>query len=238
MFYFIKKYWKYILVFFCCVLLFIGTYIYNQKNEISTNNDKKMAVTKSVSKTNENDTSNKSQTVFVDVKGAVNAPGVYELEDTKRVIDAINLAGGLADNANTINLNLSKKVQDEMYIIVYTKNEIATYKKNNGSKTVSCASNECICPDSNNDACIKTSTSSSSSSTSSDNSTTEVTGKISINTATKEELMTLSGIGEAKANAIISYRQENGNFSNLEDIKNVSGIGDAVYEKIKNNITL
>lgn len=238
MIYFIRKYLKYILTFFCCTLLFVGVYVYNQKSGVSTDSEKKLSVTKKSSKREESIDSNDIKTVFVDVKGAVNAPGVYELEDTKRVIDAINLAGGLSDNANTININLSKKVQDEMYIVVYTKNEIAEYKKNNGTKEVKCASNECVCPDTNNLACIKNSGTKNSSSKSSDNFTEKTDSKVSINSASLEELMTLSGIGEAKANAIISYRQENGNFTTLEDIKNVSGIGDSVYEKIKNNITL
>ena len=73
----------------------------------------------------------------------------------------------------------------------------------------------------------------------SDNETkVEETAKISINTATKEELMKLDGIGESKAENIIKYREENGNFKTIEDIKNVSGIGDAAYEKIKDSITI
>jgi len=240
MIYFIRKYWKYILTFFCCTLLFVCVYVYNQKNEVSTDSEKKLSVTKKSIKSEESIDTNDIKTVFVDVKGAVNAPGVYELENTKRVIDAINLAGGLSDNANTININLSKKVQDEMYIIVYTKNEIAEYKKNNGTKEIKCASNECVCPDTNNSACIKSSVSSSKSiSSKTENNVSEKTNtKVSINSASLEELMTLSGIGEAKASAIISYRQENGNFNTLEDIKNVSGVGDSIFEKIKDNITL
>lgn len=233
MIYFIRKYLKYILTFICCALIFVGIYIYNGNNNVSTSSVKKLSVTKKDSATNQDS----SKTVFVDVKGAVNAPGVYELDNGKRVIDAINLAGGLSDNANTINLNLSKKLTDEMYIVVYTKNEIAEHKKNNNAKEISCASNECVCPDTNNSACIKSSSSKSSSS-SSNNSNEKTNSKVSINSASQEELMTLSGIGESKANAIISYRQENGEFKTIEDIKNVSGIGDAVYEKIKNNITL
>ena len=60
---------------------------------------------------------------------------------------------------------------------------------------------------------------------------------VNINTCTKEELLTLSGIGESKANAIISYREENGGFKTIEDLLNVSGIGNSIYEKIKNYIT-
>lgn len=231
MIYLIRKYWKYILVVFCSVLAFIGTYVYNESNNsVSTSSVKKLSVTKKKEKAKED-----IKTAFVDIKGAVNAPGVYELEKGKRVIDAINLAGGLSENANTININLSKKLTDEMYVVVYTKNEIAEYKKNNNTgKEIKCASNECVCPDVSNDACINKNMKSST--TPKEEKKTD--SKISINNASKEELMTLTGIGESKADAIISYRQEQGLFKAIEDIKNVSGIGDAVFEKIKENITL
>lgn len=230
MIYFIKKNLKYILAILMCVALFVITYIYNSNDEVNSTSNVKKSSVKKEDNTNQDST---LKTVFVDVKGAVNAPGVYELEDGKRVIDAINLAGGLSDNANTINLNLSKKLTDEMYVIVYTKNEIANYKKNNSNNNVSCASNECICPDKNNDACIKQNSNETSS-----EAKTSSSDKISINNASKEELMNLTGIGESKADAIISYRNENGSFKNIEEIKNVSGIGDSIFEKIKDNITL
>lgn len=78
------------------------------------------------------------------------------------------------------------------------------------------------------------------SNTSSNNSTAngETQSVVNINTATKAELMTLTGIGEVKAKAIIDYRNENGNFSSTEEIMNVSGIGEKIYEKIKNRITV
>ena len=230
MIYFIRKYWKYIFIFVCVTIVFVGTYVYYENNRVSTSSAKKLMVTKN------KDDENTSKTVFVDIKGAVNAPGVYELEEGKRIIDVINLAGGLSDNANTINLNLSKKLTDEMYVVVYTKNEIAEYKKNNGNTNeIICASNECVCPDTNNDACISQGGSKNSAS---NNASDGIDGKVSINTAGLDELMKLSGIGESKANAIISYRQENGSFKTIEEIKNVSGIGDAVFEKIKDDITI
>ena len=226
--YFIKKNYVYIIALSVGIISFIIMFIYSyNEDKVVTKNDLKKSITKKIVSEKED----RNNTYFVDVKGAVNTPGVYEIEEGKRIIDAINLAGGLSSNANTINLNLSKKVTDEMYIIVYTKNEIYNYKKNNDSNNITCASNECICPDSNNDACINKTTSKSI------NGDT-VTGKVSINSATKEQLMTLSGVGESKASAIISYREENGGFKELEDIKKVSGIGDALYEKIKDNITL
>lgn len=228
MIYYFKRYWKHIaLVIVILIILsisFVNYYFVQDKKEEVTIVKEENIVKK------KNDNLIISKTVFVDVKGAVNAPGVYEIDEGRRIIDAINLAGGLSDKADTININLSKKVEDEMYIIVYTKDEIYNYKNNNeqSNKKIVCASVECDCPDVSNDACIKEE----------NNSSDKIINKISINTATKEELMKLSGIGESKAEAIILYRKENGEFESLDDIKNVSGIGDNLYEKIKDDITL
>lgn len=224
MIYYLKKYWKYLLTLILVLFLFAIIGYFKEKNdEISTKSIKKLS---NVS----NKTSN-LKTLFVDVKGAVNAPGVYELEDGKRVIDAINLAGGFSDKADTINVNLSKRLTDEMFIVIYTKQEIYNYKKSNETSNINCASFECVCPDVKNDACIEKNLKA-------ENNKKEANNKVSINNATKEDLMSLTGIGESKANAIINYRNENGLFKQIEDIKNVSGIGDSVFEKIKNNITL
>lgn len=165
-----------------------------------------------------------SDTVFVDIKGAVNNPGVYELDTGSRVIDAITLAGDLREDADTSIINLSKELKDGMFIIVYTKEEISTYKdKIIPSKTIiKEIENKIICPDTSNDACI------------SDND--KQTGLININTASIEELTTLKGIGESKAKKIIEYREETP-FETIEDIKNVSGIGESAFDKIKDNIT-
>ena len=230
MIYFIKKYWKYLsCIFIFLLMIAFSCFYYLKDNKVSTPSVKKLSLTK--------EQSEKTSTVFVDVKVAVNAPGVYELDDGRRVIDAINLAGGLRDNADTININLSKKLTDEMYIVIYTKEEIYNYKKSNEeSNEVKCASFECICPDVNNNACITNNSNNEQKEDKNENQA--INGKVSINTATKEELMTLTGIGEAKADAIINYRNENGSFKQIEDIKNVSGIGDSVFEKIKDNIIL
>lgn len=224
MIYYLKKYWKYLLTLILVLFLFAIIGYFKEKNdEISTKSIKKLS---NVSKKTSN-----LKTLFVDVKGAVNAPGVYELEDGKRVIDAINLAGGFSDKADTINVNLSKRLTDEMFIVIYTKQEIYNYKKSNETSNINCASFECVCPDVKNDACIEKNLKA-------ENNKKEANNKVSINNATKEDLMSLNGIGESKANAIINYRNENGLFKQIEDIKNVSGIGDSVFEKIKNNITL
>lgn len=140
------------------------------------------------------------------------------------VIDVINEAGGLTDLADTSVINLSKKIIDEMVIIIYTKEQVANFTK--VKETEKIIQDKCNQVDENslkNDACIKTE---------------EITSKVSINNSPKEVLMTLQGIGESKANDIIKYREENGPFNSIEDIKNVPGIGDNLFAQIKEDITL
>lgn len=165
-----------------------------------------------------------SENYKVDIKGEILTPGIYTLKSNSRVIDVIEMSGGLTENADTSVINLSKKITDEMVIIIYSKSEVKDFEKTKEKeKTVQ---EKCIKKDENslkNDACITDSV--------------KTSGKVSINYATKEELMTLTGIGEAKAEDIIKYREENGPFKTIEDIKNVSGIGDSLFAKIKENIT-
>ena len=164
-----------------------------------------------------------NKTVFVDIKGAVKSPGVYEISKDSRIIDVIKKAGDLKKEADTSIINLSKKVKDEMFIIIYTKDEIKSYKDKFSSSTeiVKEIEKKIVCPDNDNDACLK-------------NSDTKI-GKVNINNASLEELSSLTGIGEGKAKKIIEYREKN-KFEKVDDIKNVSGIGDTLYEKIKDDI--
>ena len=160
--------------------------------------------------------------ILVDVKGQVNNPGVYETTVQNTVMDVINQAGGLTNKSDTSNINLSKKLEDEMVIIVYSKEEIRKMNTNQTS-----------CPNYNN-ACIDNKDEKSNLENS-DNTKSQL---VNINTADQQTLQTLNGIGETKAQAIIEYRESNGKFEKIEDIKNVSGIGDSAFEKIKNNITV
>ena len=162
--------------------------------------------------------------ISVDIKGEVIAPGMYSVKENMRVLDVINQAGGLTENADTTVINLSKKVQDEMVIIIYSKEQVKNFEET--KKLEEMVQEKCKNPDDNsitNDACITSET---------------ITTKININTATKEELMSLNGIGENKAKDIISYREKNGLFKSIEEIKNVSGIGESIYAQIKENITV
>ncbi len=167
----------------------------------------------------------------VDIKGEVINPGIYTVKEGSRVIDVIRLAGDLTEVADTSVLNLSKKVKDEMVIIVYSYDEVVNFtatKEKEEIEQEACLSQNGI----QNDACIKDSTDDTSS------SSVVISGKLSLNTATLDELMTLPGIGEAKAQAIIEYREEVGAFQNIEELKEVSGIGDAIFDQIKENITI
>ena len=185
-------------------------------------NDNKESKDNIVLNITEKITTKQTESFYVDVKGSVKKPGVYKFKKGKRVYDAIEEAGGLKKNANTSNINLAKKLTSEMVIYVYDNSEI----KNNDS--LSCNNicnievievNNCI---ENNDTNNKESSN----------------ALVNINTATIEELLTLTGIGESKAKSIIEYRSTNGSFKAIEEIKNVSGIGEALFNKIKDKITI
>jgi competence protein ComEA len=165
---------------------------------------------------------------FFDIKGEVKKTGVYSIDCNLRIMDAITLAGGLTKNGDTSVLNLSKKIEDGMVIIIYSKGEVSNYLKTLEKEE----KKQSICSSSNikNDACINNSNNTSNSSNSS-------SSLININTASLSELMTLSGIGEAKAKNIISYREKT-LFKSIEDILNVEGIGESIYVNIKKNITV
>ena len=156
---------------------------------------------------------------------------------------------------------MSKRIKDETVINVYTDKQVKSMLEKEETKVV--IKEECVCPEQEIIDCIgstivetnKDDSSTSSSTSNDDNevkenvesnsngveSETQIgnnSNKISLNKASKEELMTLNGIGEAKANAIIEYRKTNNGFKNIEEIMNVSGIGEAAFNKIKDFITL
>lgn len=195
--------------------------IYSKKETKS--NSKKTIV---LAKKEKNESKQEVQDLLkVDIKGEIINPGIYSMPISSRVIDVIEKAGGLTVNANTTVINLSKKISDEMVIIIYSNEQVNNFKKTKEQEQEIQA--QCVKPSEEsikNDACISTET-----------ITTE---KISINSASLEQLQTLSGIGESKAKDIINYRETNGLFKSIEDIKNVPGIGEALFAKIKENITL
>ena len=170
----------------------------------------------------------KSDKFKVDIKGYVKKPGVYEVTDDMNVNDLINLAGGLKKNATTKNINLSKKLFDQMVVVISNK---TTFNKTNNQiintlDNVSSIKNDAVIENNLIEGEVKEEENNISSN-----------NLININTASIDELLTLSGIGKSKADAIIEYRKEN-KFNKIEDIMNVSGIGESMFEKIKDSITV
>ena len=182
------------------------------------------------------DSVNPNLFISVDVKGYVKKPGVYQIDPklNRRVVDVIAMAGGLLKEADTSVTNLAKKLIDEMVIIIYSKEEVANFNKileEEQKETEECQKESDSCID--EDEKIDNIEDEKNNPNIEDNQTKI----ININTSTKEELMTLTGIGEAKAIAIIEYRKQTP-FKKIDDILNVKGIGESLFEEIKNRITI
>lgn len=192
-----------------------------EKNEetIEKNED----VNDSENEENNIETENK---IFVYITGEVNEPGIVKLNENSRIIDAINSAGGTTNNANISKINLAYVLKDGMKVNIPSKEDL---KNNSNFDYITMSSG-----DGKND---NTAENESSLSSKSDKSNTNKS-TVNINTATQTELETLPGIGPSTALKIINYRNENGKFSSIDEIKNVSGIGDSKFENIKKYITV
>ncbi len=148
------------------------------------------------------DVSVESSQIYVYICGAVENPGVYQVEEGSRLFEVVELAGGLREDADEASLNLAQGVSDGEQINVLTYEE-AQAQASQGVSAQGAEADD---------------------------------GLVNINTATLSELTQISGIGETRAQAIIDYREKNGAFSSIEDIKNVDGIKDGVFSKIKDYI--
>ena len=148
------------------------------------------------------------QLVTVDVKGAVKKPGVYQLQSNSRVHDALEKAGGLTDEADLKSVNQAQKLSDEAVVYVAKVGENA----------------------------VDVTTSAPASATSGTGQTKSAL--VNLNTATEADFQTISGIGQKRAQDIIAYREANGKFKSVDDLKNVSGIGAKTLEKLKEYVTV
>ena len=167
----------------------------------------------------ENIETNDSQSFVVYVAGYVNNPGVYELKEGSRIIDAIDSAGGYSKEAYENYLNLASLIADGQMIYVPSEEEIEYGSIERGVASGADGSG------------VGGVTGGNGGGNSSGSG-----ALVNINQASKEELMTLPGIGESKADKIIAYREENGRFSTPEGIMEISGIKDGLYNKIKDKI--
>ena len=209
---------RYIITTICIIIFLILSYIFYFKNKF---NKEEVIINEEIE---EKEETIDNSFIYIDIKGAVNKPGVYKIDRDSRVIDAINKADGLKEEADTSLLNLSTKLHDEMYIYVYTKEEVLNFIKVNEEQNTKI--DEC---NKTNEICIEKEIITKDDITN---------NKININKASLEELKLLPNIGESKAQAIIDYRNSVGIFNEIDDIKNVSGIGDSLFDKIKDLITV
>lgn len=146
--------------------------------------------------------------IWVYVCGEVATPGVYELQEGDRITHAIEAAGGLTEAAGQVYLNQAAHLIDGQRIYVPSKEEEQSLTEE-------------LSPTDR-----------------ADGQTAKDTGKVNLNTATKAELLSLNGIGESRAEAILAYREANGRFGNIEDLKKVDGIKEGIFQKIREQITV
>ena len=181
------------------LLILVGVGGLFSKKEESVEETEVVVTTVMAEKTEESTT--QETVIFVDIKGAVKNPGVYQMKVGDRVKDALDAAGGLTDEADSQKVNLAKRLEDQMAIVVPKVGEEA--EEIPAGETRKEATKE---------------------------------GKVNINTATVEELKTLKGVGEKKAEAIIEYRKKNGSFQTKEDLMKVRGIGKKLFESFQERI--
>lgn len=178
----------------------IETFQMSEQNEQLNNEEMAERITQSAS------------VVMVDVKGAVKHPGMYQLTDEERVMDAVILAGGYLENADTRLINHAQRLQDEMIIYIPKIGEVVEALAEGTGTTVVASTNDAASDGKD--------------------------GKVNINKADEALLTSLPGIGPTKAQAILTYRQEIGQFKKIEDLKEVSGIGEKTFEQLKDLVSV
>jgi competence protein ComEA len=175
-------------------------------NQVQSLDNKLQTNEKKTENTKKTDQEKQPEKMMVDVKGQVKLPGVYLANAGERVNDVINRAGGLTDKADKSQINFAEHVKDEMVINVPAKGEVPAALPNANS---------------------------SAGGTAVPGNAAQNQAKVNLNKADENGLQTLPGIGPAKAKAIIEYREKNGPFKTIEDLKNISGFGEKTFEKLK-----
>lgn len=189
----------------------IGYYIYeNNQENIDTSNNEEILIKP------EEETKDESGKIVVHITGAVKKEGVVVLDEKSRITDAVSAAGGLTDDADMSKINLAYILEDGVKVRIPSVND-----------------NEEAVEDTESIEFVENVENSPESTLKSQNNTSNL---VNINKATQTELETLPGIGPSTALKILNYREENGKFSSIEDLKNISGIGDSKFENIKNLI--
>ena len=200
-----------LLVIFLVWLQGAGTSLDKQNDLTSIEDFSSISNTKDSSENSDKSDEKKNTTnVMVDIKGAVNKEGVYSLPENSRVTDLVKLAGGMTEEADKNSVNLAQKLTDEEVIYIAKIGEDISVINVNSNKETNDGSR----------------------------SNTDTSGKINLNSATLEDLKTISGIGEKRAQDILAYRDSNNGFTTVDELSNISGIGSKTLEKLKTEVTV
>lgn len=189
------------------ITLLVGIYLMvNKEPQVDTKMWEETSLT-TMAEVATNATKERAETmIYVDIKGAVKVPGIYQLKNQQRIWDALALAGGVSEEADTTQVNYAQKVKDQMIIYVPKKGESVPQSLETLQESAPAQQNQ--------------------------------EEKINLNTATEAELQTISGIGAKKAQEIIRFRDEQGPFKTVEELKNVPGIGEKTVERLKDMLTV
>ncbi|MGJ3196202.1 helix-hairpin-helix domain-containing protein [Peribacillus frigoritolerans] len=189
-----------------------GIYFFSQQGEDPADTEDIFSVTAKEAEMEQsvNESAAEPEIIKVDVKGAVKSPGIFTAQAGDRVIDLISSAGGFTEKADTDKVNFAQIIEDQMVIYVP---EIGEEDKGNL---------ENIQVGTSGDAVTKGTSG----------------GLVNLNTATQEDLQTLTGIGPSKADAILEYRETVGKFKEVDELKQVTGIGDKTFERLRDSISV
>ncbi|WP_249598436.1 helix-hairpin-helix domain-containing protein [Peribacillus frigoritolerans] len=189
-----------------------GIYFFSQQGEDPADTEDIFSVTAKEAEMEQsvNESAAEPEIIKVDVKGAVKSPGIFTAQAGDRVIDLISAAGSFTEKADTDKVNFAQIIEDQMVIYVP---EIGEEDKGNL---------ENIQVGTSGDAVTKGTSG----------------GLVNLNAATQEDLQTLTGIGPSKANAILEYRETVGKFKEVDELKQVTGIGDKTFERLRDSISV
>ena len=207
---------KVVIIIGILVTILVGWKLFDSKNFDEVNSNE-ILVSNLKNNEKEKNEDKEEEMMAIHVTGEVKNPGVVKVKQGSRIEDIIEAAGGLTENADITNVNLAFEVEDGMKIRIPSNDE---YNENEGNII-----EHYITQDSGKGVIV-----------SEDKSSENLSLVININTANETELEQLPGIGASIAGRIIDYRNKNGKFKAIEDIKNVTGIGETKFEKIKDLI--
>ncbi|HAP2863877.1 TPA: competence protein ComEA [Enterococcus faecalis] len=189
------------------ITLLVGIYLMvNKEAQVDTTMWEETSLTTTAEAATDATKERAETMIYVDIKGAVKVPGIYQLKNQQRIWDALALAGGVSEEADTAQVNYAQKVKDQMIIYVPKKGESVAQSLETLQESAPAQQNQ--------------------------------EEKINLNTATEAELQTISGIGAKKAQEIIRFRDEQGPFKTVEELKNVPGIGEKTVERLKDMLTV